>query len=138
MKKCWRSASYRTRKACTNWKSRIFLIAWKVIAALDNDIAVLVSDRDKGLMTVEKEMQQDQLQGCVFTHCALHIAKNTGITKSEAITIITKMAKAPNAETFEKYVVELRLRSMQRKDCELHDQKQRVIRISRHKGKRGS
>ena len=60
-------------------------------AALGNDITVLVSDR---IMTVEKEMQQDQLQGCVFTHCALHIAKNTGITKSEAITIITKMAKS--------------------------------------------
>ena len=75
-------------------------------AALGNDITVLVSDR---IMTVEKEMQQDQLQGCVFTHCALHIAKNTGITKSVAITIITKMAKAPNAETFEKYAVELRL-----------------------------
>ena len=87
-----------------NWNSTISRVA----TMLDNDIDVFVSDRDKGLLAVTKKMKESDMVDCVFTACVLHLAKNAGITKAEAITVVTKMAKAPNEEAFEKHLKELK------------------------------
>ena len=86
-----------------HWNSTLSRAA----SMLDNDIDAFISDRDKGLLAVTGKMKKDRLKSCVFTACVLHLAKNAGIKKAEAITVVTKMAKAPNADAFEKHLQDL-------------------------------
>ena len=75
--------------------------------AVDHDVKVFISDRDKGLMSVQEKYEKF-LPNCAFAACSRHIAKNVGITSAEGQTLVTMLAKAPNQESFDRYSTILR------------------------------
>lgn len=61
-----------------------------------NDIHLLISDRDKGLIAAD-----DVLPNCVHSFCAVHIARNLGLANNAGYHDITGLAKAATVEEYE-------------------------------------
>lgn len=57
--------------------------------------SMIVSDRDKGLLAVEDVFPQ-----CVHSNCAVHIARNVGLTSRAGVQAVTGLAKASNSASF--------------------------------------
>lgn len=55
-----------------------------------NDIHMLMSDRDKGLQSADWI-----LRGCVHTHCSVHLARNFGLGNAAGYAAMSALAKAP-------------------------------------------
>lgn len=61
-----------------------------------NDIHMLISDRDKGLLAAD-----EILPNCVHTFCSVHIARNVGLGSNTGYHDIAAVAKAPTMRAYE-------------------------------------
>lgn len=62
----------------------------------DDEISMVISDRDKGLIAAE-----EILPHAVHARCAVHIARNIGLGSGEGLRDVTALAKAPTRSKFE-------------------------------------
>lgn len=94
-----------------NWYATAFLAAQYLF---DFDVDVFISDRCKGLERIPMDLG-NMYERCNFVSCALHIAANAGIQSADGKMWVTKMAKAPTEDDFQKYCAKLAMITSQDK-----------------------